>query len=32
MPTTTPRPYEPLRTGFDYARIGVVAKPASAYR
>ena len=25
-------PYEPLRTGFDYAKIGVTAKPVSAYR
>jgi hypothetical protein len=25
-------PYEPLATGFDYAAIGVVPKPPSAYR
>jgi len=31
-PVETVGPYEPLRTGFDYARIGVVAKPVSAYR
>jgi hypothetical protein len=25
-------PYEPLRTGFDYQRLGVTPKPVSAYR